>query len=85
MEDLTKLHLEVLLAYPTGCVRSFVPVLHALFEYRALLKLELSKVVLYTFCLYLHDYITASGLCLTQIGCDVREVQVNLSAGILVQ
>ena len=67
------------------CALTFVPVLHALLEHRALLNLELSKVVLYTCCLYLYDYITASGLFLTQIGCDVREIQVNPSAGILVQ
>ena len=67
------------------CALTFVPVLHALLEHRALHKLELSKVFLYTFCLYLYDYITASGLFLTQIGCDVGEVQVNLSTGILVQ
>ena len=48
-------------------------------------KMDLCKVVLYILCLYLYDHITASGLFLTQIGCDVGEVQVYLSAGILVQ
>ena len=67
------------------CALTFVPVLHALLEHKALLKQGLSKVVLYTLSDYLYDYITASGLFLTQIGCDVGEVQVNLSAGILVQ
>ena len=87
MEDLTKLYLEVLLAWSTGWMYAltFVPILHALSEHRTLLKLELCKVVLYTFNLYLNDYITDSGLFLTQIGCDVREIQVNPSAGILVQ
>ena len=84
MQNLTKLHLEVLLKCSTEYVLPFILVLHALLEHRVMRKLELSKVVLYTFCFYLYD-ITASGLCLTQIGCDVGEVQVNLSAGIIVQ